>query len=133
MKLEFEPDPSSLTRRERLVIIKFRFGGYHQKCCVCAEKCRERWPSKSVSAVVINFMSLRCACAINSAAKPIVQLRKYSVAYQAQQKYGQILPTYSTPFFSRASGRDKTLAAERFLTFAAKESKLKHQIENINF
>ena len=38
------------------------------------------------SAVVINFMSLRCACAINSAAIPIVQLRKYSAAYQAPKK-----------------------------------------------
>ena len=38
-----------------------------------------------------------------------------------------LVPKYSKPLFFRASGRDKTLAAERFLIFAAKTSKLKNQ------
>ena len=96
MQLGFELDPSSMTCRERLVIIKFRFGGDHQKRSACAEKCRERWSSKPVSAVGINFMSLRCACAINSAAILVVQLRKYSAAYQAQQQ--KIAKILHTPF-----------------------------------
>jgi len=97
MKLEFEPDPSSMTFRERLVTMKFGFAGDYQKCCACAEKCRERWSSNTVSAVVIKFIALRRTCAINSAAKHTVQLCKYSAAYQAPNKR---LPKYTTPFFS---------------------------------
>ena len=41
------------------------------------------------------------------------RLRKYSAAYQAQERDCQ---KHIKPFF-RASGRDKTLAAERFFHF----------------
>ena len=89
--LIFEPNPSSMTCRERLVIIKFRFARDYKSAVPVQNLFSERWSSKSVSAVVIKFMSLRCTCAINSAAKPIDQLRKYSAAYPAQKKECQSL------------------------------------------
>ena len=107
-----------MTCRERLVIIKFRFARDYKSAVPVQKMFSERWSSKSVSAVVIKFMSLRCTCAINSAAKPIDQLRKYSAAYPAQKKDCQNI---AHPFF-RASWQDKTLAAERFLTFAPQKN-----------
>jgi hypothetical protein len=82
----------------RAVVIKYRFRGGHQIHVVA------------------------CDCAVNSAAKPIDQLRKYSAAYPAQKMFAKFL---YTPFF-RASGRDRTLAAERFLTFAPNKSTVKN-------
>ena len=48
------------------------------------------------------------------------RLRKYSAAYQAQERDCQ---KHITPF-SRASGRDKTLAAERFFHFCGPKTKI---------
>ena len=52
------------------------------------------------------------------------RLRKYSAAYQAQERDCQ---KHIKPF-SRASGRDNTLAAERFFSiFAGQKTKFKNQ------
>ena len=41
IKFEFEPDPSSMTFRERLVTMKFRFAGDFQEVpCLCRKMAR---------------------------------------------------------------------------------------------